>query len=155
MKFLEEVVHVVFNNVEISSRILDFGSGQSAVLTHLLNKQGYHCTPYDPNFDLKIDETGPFYDSVILCETIEHFRNINSELMFVKNLLNNAGNIVIRTKLYPEDKETFTTWWYNKDITHINFFSIITLSSIAEKMGLTLHSTEYPDIFLLNVKTSC
>jgi hypothetical protein len=150
VKFLEEIAAVVSDNVKIPSRIIDFGSGQSAVLTQILRRNGYGCVPYDPNFDLKLDESGPIYDSIILCEVIEHLRDINSDLAFIKGLLKKTGSILVRTKLYPENKESFTKWWYNKDLTHINFFNLATLNFIAGKMDRTLCSSGFPDIFLFS-----
>jgi len=150
VKFLEEIAGIVSDNVNVPSRIVDFGSGQSAVLTQILNTKGYSCIPFDPNFGFKIDETGPVYDSIILCEVIEHLRDLNGDLAFIKGLLKKTGCILVRTKLYPENKESFTKWWYNKDLTHINFFNLVTLDFIARKMGRTIYSTRFPDIFLLS-----
>lgn len=149
VKFLEEVISVVSDSVKVSSRILDFGSGQTAVLTNLLSTHGYDCVPYDPNYDFEIEKDSHCYDSIILCEVIEHLRYLNSELALIRELLKTNGKLIVRTKLYPDDVESFTKWWYNKDITHINFFNKSTLDFMAGKMGLILCSTGYPDIFLL------
>ena len=132
VKFLEQIVDVVCNirSHSSSTHILDFGSGESAVLTSLLIKKGFKCTAYDPLFDLNIDKDKSLYDIIILCEVIEHLRDIEGEMKKIKNLLNKHGALIIRTRPYPS-VENIGNWWYAQDKTHINFFATRTIDEIA------------------------
>ena len=110
---------------------LDFGSGQNAILTHILNRRGIPCTAYDPLYDIGTSALSRKYDFVIMCEVIEHVRDLYNELTRIRDLLNDNGFVLIRTQMV-KDIAGFTSWWYTKDITHINFFSYRTLEYVGD-----------------------
>ncbi|NLL12496.1 MAG: class I SAM-dependent methyltransferase [Fibrobacter sp.] len=150
VRFLKQIVDVVSNIRKPSSspRILDFGSGSSAVLTSLLIGNGFNCTAYDPLFDINIDDDGPSYDIIILCEVIEHLRNIEAEMEKIKRLLKDDGILIIRTRLYPS-VEKIENWWYAQDKTHINFFASRTIDKIAGIINRTKVLPKDEDIFVI------
>lgn len=150
VKFLKQIVEVVCNirNPSSSPRILDFGSGESAVLTNLLTENGFDCTAYDPLFDINIDDDGSHYDIIILCEVIEHLRDIEGEMNKIKNLLNKDGVLIIRTRLYPS-AGNIESWWYAQDKTHINFFARRTINQIARIMNRMKVLPQAEDIFVI------
>jgi hypothetical protein len=115
-------------------RILDFGSGANFVLTRLLRERGHVCDAYDPLYGLDIPFTNSIYDCIILCESIEHLRNLPHTLELLSRVITAHGSIIIKTQLYTDDTE-FDRWWYAQDITHINFFNAHTMHIIAEKLN--------------------
>ncbi|MFP4165082.1 MAG: class I SAM-dependent methyltransferase [Chitinispirillaceae bacterium] len=127
--------------------ILDFGSGPDAVLASLLKNIGYRAEGYDPLFGLEL-KRGEKFDLVIMCEVIEHLRDIRKELELVRNVLCPGGMLLLRTQLYPS-LEMFSNWWYTQDPTHINFFSEKSLQKVASFLGMELVGTSVKDIFLL------
>jgi hypothetical protein len=117
-----------------SGPILDFGSGENAVLTELLNARGLACTAYDPLYG-RAQVAGP-YALIIICEVIEHLRDLRGELARLHDLLAPDGKILVRTQPYPSVDE-IPAWWYSRDPTHLNFFSEDTLAHAAMLIGLS------------------
>lgn len=150
IKFLEQVVDVVCNvkNPSFSPRVLDFGSGESAVLTTLLMEKGFDCIAYDPLFSINIDTDSSSYDIIILCEVIEHLRDIEAEMERIKNLLDGNGVLIIRTRLYPS-VEKIENWWYAQDKTHINFFDSRTIGEVARRINRPNVLAIAEDIFVI------
>ena len=120
-------------------RILDFGAGEEFVLTRLLQERGYDCEAYDPLYDLGSSALTKNFDIIVLCEVIEHLRNLPKELNLIGKLLQPNGYVYVRTQFYPSTNE-LTTWWYANDLTHINFFSIDTMKVVASFLKSTLMS---------------
>jgi len=118
------------------------------VLTILLTENGFDCTAYDPLFNINIDNDGSPYDIIILCEVIEHLRNIEAEMKKIKNLLKKDGILIIRTRLYPS-VEKIENWWYAQDRTHINFFTIRTIDEIARIINRQNVLPKAEDIFVI------
>ncbi len=121
-------------------KILDFGSGPEYVLTRVLRKRGFDCEPYDPVYDLGEEQLSSQFDIVIICETIEHVRDIQKELLLLQRVCNPRGYIFIHTELYPR-KEDFLHWWYALDPTHINFFSDNALVTLARLLKRSIFHT--------------
>jgi hypothetical protein len=147
--FLTECADVVFKETSASARILDYGSGRNAVLTGLLRDKGFDCTAYDPLYGIGTNALSKTYDAVVLCEVVEHIRNLKEELVNIRNAAGTSGKIFIRTRLYPSI-ENFPQWWYRNDITHVNFFSrqsLEVLAAIAGKKNVEQHAG---DIFVLH-----
>jgi hypothetical protein len=147
LRFLGEVADVVAAVASPPGRVLDFGSGKHAILTELLRQRGYHCTAYDPVYGLGMDALGGRYDVVILCEVIEHLRDLRDELERISGTLTEGGRVVVRTRCYPS-LAALPTWWYARDPTHINFFSPAALDVAASWCGLVSRATDAPDIFV-------
>lgn len=148
VKYLGQIAEIVGKLKKTSPRILDFGSGKSAVLTGILEENGFDCTAYDPLFDINTDINGQLFDIIILCEVIEHLRNITGELARIKRLLKTDGILIIRTRLYPS-KVKIAEWWYAQDKTHINLFSRRTIEEVAGKLERFKVTSEAEDIFVI------
>ncbi len=148
--FLDKVVAIITERFPVDSTILDFGSGAGAVLGTLLHKKRYSCESYDPLFNIQCNDGAKTYDIIVICEVIEHLRLLQDDLAFIKKRLKPHGTVIIRTQLYP-DAENFLKWWYIQDLTHINFFSPITIDFVASQLNRTVSSTAEKDIFLLSV----
>jgi hypothetical protein len=145
--FLTEVADVATAVALPGARILDFGSGENAVLTRLLRNQGRDCVAYDPLYGLGTDALEKQYDLVVACEVIEHLRELRAEIVRLGKCLGPGGRMVVRTRCYPSPAE-IPSWWYARDPTHINFFAPQTLALAAGLAGLSCERTDHPEIVL-------
>ena len=147
VRFLSEVAEAVAGLAKPGARILDFGSGENAVLTQLLRRQGFDCLAYDPLYGLGTGALAASYQVVVLCEVIEHLRELREELLSLGKCLAPNGCIVIRTQCYPAVADV-PTWWYARDATHINLFAPKTLAFAASLCGLDCRATPRSDIVI-------
>jgi hypothetical protein len=147
VRFLGEVADVVCGLVGAGACILDFGSGQAAVLAALLRERGRDCTAYDPLYGIGPDALAGRYEVIVLCEVIEHLRDLRSELTRLGGCLCPGGRVVVRTRCYPSLAE-LPSWWYARDPTHINFFTERTLEVAAGLVGLRCQRANPADLFI-------
>lgn len=122
VRYLTDISHETDRIPVASPMILDFGSGPEYVLTKVLRKRGFDCVPYDPVYGLGEENLTSQFDIIIICESIEHVRDIQKELILLQRVCKPQGYIVIHTEMYPR-REDFLNWWYAMDPTHINFFN--------------------------------
>ena len=148
VKFLSQMADEIQKVCGSNSRVLDFGSGADAVLSQLLNERSIDCFAYDPHFNRLLQDDNERFDIIVLCEVIEHLKNIREELEFVNKHLSKDGKIILRTQIY-NDLSKFSGWWYAQDVTHINFFNEKSLQTTADLLGKELSKTGSSDIFLL------
>jgi 2-polyprenyl-3-methyl-5-hydroxy-6-metoxy-1,4-benzoquinol methylase len=178
VRFLSQVADVAAGLWRSGMRVLDFGCGENAALCRLLGDKGIDCCAYDPLYGRLLPgsayingvnninnndadnsgQSGMIYpsnpcrfDMIILCEVIEHLRDISGELNFIGQLLRDGGTIILRTQVY-ENLSVFPGWWYAQDPTHINFFNRQALRKAAAIINKNLVNTDYPDIFVLSLK---
>jgi SAM-dependent methyltransferase len=147
LEWLGQVAKVVAALAAPGARVLDFGSGENAILTALLRERGYLATPYDPVYAIGTQALADRYDVIVVCEVIEHLRDLRGDLARLAGCLQPAGHVVVRTQCYPS-VEGVATWWYARDATHINFFAPRTLDLAARSCGRAQHPTELPDVFV-------
>ncbi len=135
IKFIE-----VYTNKEVFG--LDYGCGPGPVIAYLLKKRGYSIDLYDPFFleDKKLELDS--YDFLILSEVAEHFQNPVKEFQNLYELLNPGGYLFIMTALLDSVKD-FASWHYHRDPSHVNFYSIKSLSKIASRAGFELMDTDH------------
>jgi hypothetical protein len=147
VQFLGEVADVVCGLVGPGARVLDFGSGEHAVLTGILTQRGRECTAYDPLYGIGAGALAARYDVIVLCEVIEHLRDLRVELERIGKCRGPDAVVVVRTRCYPSLAE-LPTWWYARDPTHVHFFTPRTLAHAARLCGLACRSTTTPDVFV-------
>ena len=143
-EFTRELQRIRISN----PKVLDFGSGLDKVLTHVLQESGYDCYAYDPLYKIGMEHLNKEFDIIILCEVVEHLRDLWKEMNLVKKILRPHGYVIIRTETY-QDRDTFIDWWYTKDITHINFFSLYTIKKMADLIGKGIFYTNSKNVFIL------
>ena len=147
VKFLGQVAGVVAGLGRAKARVLDFGSGEKAVLAELLRQRGFDCAAYDPIYGLGQTALRDRYDLVVLCEVIEHLRELRGEMQLLRDCLGPGGRVVVRTQCYPSVADV-PAWWYARDATHLNFFCERALEFAASLCGLRCSRTSEPDIFV-------
>jgi hypothetical protein len=118
--------------------ILDFGSGPNPVLQHVFNNQyGVEISIFDKYFanDSKVLENT--YDLITCIEVIEHIFDVRQIFNLFDRLLNKQGYLFIMTNFTTVDfktnyeTDTFSKWFYIRDITHMVFFSLKTFEFFA------------------------
>ncbi len=147
VRFLGQVADVVAELGSSHARVLDFGSGENAVLADILRQRGFDCLAYDPLYGKGLAALRDRYDVVVLCEVIEHLRDLRDEILSLEKVLAPGGSVVVRTQCYPSVAGV-TSWWYARDATHLNFLSERTLEVAAGLCGLRCLATRQPDIFV-------
>jgi SAM-dependent methyltransferase len=130
VRYLTEISHEIERIPVKRPSILDFGSGQEYVLTRIFREKGFYCAPYDPLYNVGLDNLAVKYDIVVLCETIEHLRDLPEEIKLINRLCKHEGYVLIRTRFYS-DKNSMATWFYALDETHVNFFNDGSLEYVA------------------------
>jgi len=117
-------------------RVLDYGSGENAVMTRILLDRNISAVAYDPNYYPLSSVDGAF-DLIIACESSEHFRNPREEFQRILTHLKPGGYLYCRTELL-DSTPYFSAWYYKNDPTHIFFYSKDTFLYLAEQFGLEL-----------------
>jgi hypothetical protein len=116
------------------SRVLDFGSGPEPVMASMLKNRGYDVSIEDPNFTDGVPE-GLFH-LITSLEVFEHLPDPRQVLFTLASRLTVNGRLCISTEFLPEDIESFDSWPYRSDATHIGFFTRNGLVQAAEEAGL-------------------
>ena len=113
---------------------LDYGCGPGPALSVMLEEDGYKMCKYDPFFfpDKKIFLKQ--FDFVTCSETAEHFHNPNYEFKIIDKMLKPSGVLGIMTSFLTKEL-VFENWFYNKDPTHVVFYSPATFEIIAKQRG--------------------
>lgn len=117
------------------SRGLDFGCGQTKLLGEIFLEGGLEVESFDLFFH-PLDLAGKKYDFIILSEVIEHLREPLIELQRIRELLAEGGQLFVKTRIYPTRQEEFSSWFYKRDVTHIQFFSEGSFKKLADLLNL-------------------
>ena len=133
--FLEKAV---FPFVNTTGDALDYGCGPGPVLAKILENNDWNVKTYDPIFESDADYNMKTYDLITSTEVFEHFKNPIEEIGKVSELLSSGGLLSIMTLLRPSTTEEFKNWWYNRDKTHISFYSSKTLYLIGKMFDLEM-----------------
>jgi len=115
---------------------LDFGSGKSSAISHILRSKNFDITEYDPFFannPLALQRT---YDYIACCEVIEHFYHPFKEFSLLYSLLKPSGELICMTDLYSPSIN-FETWYYKNDPTHVCIYTVETCEWITQEFGFS------------------
>jgi hypothetical protein len=151
VRYLTNISHEIDRIPITHPRILDFGSGPEYVLTRVLLKRGIDCEPYDPVYGLGHEHLSSRFDIVMICETLEHVRDIQKELTLLQHICKPEGYVFIHTELYHR-KEDFIHWWYAQDPTHINFFNGNAMGALSNMMERYVFYTNNKNVVILGRK---
>ncbi len=148
--YLQGFTEIVSPYIDGNMEGLDFGCGPYPLLAEILREKGLSVGIYDPYF---FNDTAVFtrqFDYIICTETVEHFRDPRAEFEKLNSLLNPGGLLCIMTGIL-ENRDDFPRWHYIQDITHLAFYSRLTIGWIAECFRWTvLHSENDVTIFRKN-----
>jgi|LGOV01.1.fsa_nt_gb SAM-dependent methyltransferase len=154
VKMFENFINDFIEPLNITGKVLEFGSGPGPVLKELLLRKGYNVFDFDPFFNPNKEYLDNKYDLITSTEVIEHFSQPLEEFAHLNALLNPNGYLVIMTGLNVLSEEKFLKWWYRRELTHISFYSIKTLEFIAKTTGYKLvnHNSKNVVVFQKTTK---
>ena len=88
---------------------------------------------YDLYFFPDPDPLACAYDFITCTETLEHLRNPVEALTLFDSILRPGGKLGVMTGIL-DDRSKFSDWYYQRDPTHIAFYTSHTMRWIAERM---------------------
>lgn len=128
--FLDKLATPLQAMLKPGMRGLDFGCGPGPTLSLMLRERGYPMAVFDPYYANDASVLNGTYDFITATEVIEHVAQPADVLRTLFDLLPTHGVLGLMTRLVPEDR-AFTDWHYQKDPTHICFYSEATFRWIA------------------------
>ena len=112
---------------------LDYGCGPGPALAQMMREDGFHVKIYDLYFFPDPDPLACAYDFITCTETLEHLRNPVEALTLFDSILRPGGKLGVMTGIL-DDRSNFADWYYQRDPTHIAFYTSHTMRWIAERM---------------------
>lgn len=134
--------------LNITGKVLEFGSGPGPVLKELLLREGYDVFDFDPFFNKNLKYLKHKYQLITSTEVVEHFTDPLKEFKHLSGLLEKDGYLLLMTRLRTMEADEFITWWYRRDLTHIAFYSIKTFEEIAKLFKLKIVKTNDINIII-------
>ncbi len=132
-RFLNRLFEPVNTRLAANSRGLDFGSGPGPALSLMFAEAGHIMQIYDPFYAPDQSVLQCRYDFVTASEVVEHFHQPALEFARLWALLETGGWLGIMTKRLS-DPDSFRTWHYKLDPTHVSFFSLETFRWLADHL---------------------
>jgi len=148
--FLRQAIDPALPLLTPAMRGLDYGCGHTPTLCLLLEQAGLRCEKYDPFF-FPEPPIGPF-DYLFATEVVEHFFHPFAEWARMADLPKPGGLLVVMTAPW-EDLESFRTWGYASDETHVVFYHRKTLEWIMAAFGFEELDGVNPRVALLRKRS--
>ena len=136
-KFLNRLCTPFNERLSAKSHGLDFGSGPGPTLSIMLEELGHSMQIYDKFYAPNEDVWSQKFDFVTATEVVEHLHQPKQELDRLWSVIKPGGYLGIMTKLVLS-QESFKTWHYKNDETHVSFFSKETFEWLAAKWHIEL-----------------
>lgn len=133
-------------------RALDFGCGESLLLSKMLTSEGVRCDAYDPIYHYNEAYQNLSYDLILSIEVFEHLHNPKGTFAMLTQRLNRGGQLAIQTAFHPNDREAFLRWYYHLDPTHVIFFTPKTFEVLAERYDMEILKCDEKSKILLQSK---
>lgn len=133
-KFLSRIYDPMIERLGDTKNGLDFGSGPGPTLSLMFEEAGHTVDLYDVFYANDAVVFDNNYDFITATEVVEHLSKPMQELDRLWRCLKPGGVLGIMTKRVTR-KESFTTWHYTLDPTHISFFSEHSFKWLGEKWG--------------------
>lgn len=135
--YLTSIAIPISSQLKSGEKGLDFGCGRTKLLAEILLPQVVDS--YDLYFHPDESLLEKKYDFIIMSEVIEHLRDPAETMKKLRSL---SSKFFIKTKMYPE-KEKFSSWFYKRDNTHVQFFNDTSFDQLAfrewKKIGNDLY----------------
>ncbi len=119
-----------------AARVLEFGCGESSVVTDVLRTQGHLVNEYDPMYRPDSSVLSSSYDFVTSTEVAEHLHTPLAVFTQLRDLLVAGGELWIMTGLH-DGVADFANWHYRRDVTHVCFYSTLTFLWLAKTLSFT------------------
>ncbi len=150
VNFLQKIIRPTLQWLRPGMKGLDYGCGPGPTLSILLQNEGMMCDNWDPIFFPELDQSKT-YDFIFATECFEHFFHPARELSLMLGLLKQGGILAIMTQLRTQT-ESFTSWHYPLDPTHVSFYHPDTFAWISETYPLELVYSDKKSVVILKRK---
>lgn len=142
--FKRFVEAAVVGYATIGRKGLDFGSGPSPVLAQILERDyGYDMDIYDLFYATEKVYQNRCYDLITSTEVVEHLADPLAFFKFARDHLREDGLLAVMTRFHPEEDEAILKSHYLRDMTHISFFSLKTMETVAALNNLEIVYTDH------------
>ena len=131
-RFLSRLWDVLKPRLSEGASGLDFGCGPGPALAQMMREEGFEISVYDPYFFPDLSVLDRQYDFVTCTETAEHLRAPLKTLEVIDSILATGGSLGVMTGML-EDRAGFASWYYQRDPTHIAFYTRRTMSWLGRK----------------------
>ena len=135
-KFLSKLAGPLLEKLTPDRDGLDYGCGPGPALAQMLSNASHNMSIFDPFFFPDKALLYKKYDFITCTEAIEHFHRPAEEFERLCRMLNPGGWLAIMT-CFQTDDTRFSTWHYNRDLTHVVFYRETTLRLVANILGLS------------------
>ena len=146
--FLMKAIRPLESFLPTHFRALDFGCGPGPVLSTLLKERGGDVEVYDPHFFPDQIVLKGKYDVVTCTEVVEHFKNLLENWQQLTSIVKPDGLLAIMTQFFNE-QTNYTQWWYKNDPTHVVFYSMKTIETLAAQFGFEIIFTDNISVVIL------
>ncbi len=131
-RFLSRIFIPMQEKLTPGSCGLDFGAGPGPTLSVMFEEAGHTMEIYDHFYSNDSSVLEKQYDFITATEVVEHLHNPGKELDRLWACIKPGGCMGVMTKL-TIDRDAFAKWHYKSDLTHVCFFSRLTLKWLAAK----------------------
>jgi len=138
VEMFENLIRDYIKPLNVSGKVLEYGSGPGPVLKELLIRDGNDVYDYDPIFNDNDHYLNHKYQLITSTEVAEHFKDPLKEFSHLFNLLDDNGYLVIMTRLRNMNLKEFLNWWYRRDITHLSFYTTEAFIEICKKFNFEI-----------------
>jgi len=132
--FLSKLADPLLQRLSPQRKGLDYGCGPGPALACMLGEAGHRVSLFDPFFFPDPKALEDHYDFITCTETIEHFRQPAEEFARFDRMLHPGGWLALMTSFQTDD-DSFASWHYRRDPTHVVFYREETLRHIAGRLG--------------------
>jgi hypothetical protein len=132
--FLNQLFEPLNNRLPQNQSGLDFGSGPGPALSLMFEEAGHRMKLFDPFYANNSSVFNERYDFITATETVEHLYRPRDEFEKLWNILKPGGYLGIMTLLL-NNPETFDSWFYRRDDTHVAFYQKKTFNWLADHLG--------------------
>lgn len=139
----------MLNKLKADMQGLDFGCGPGPTLSLMFEEAGFPCAIYDPFYANDPAVLKQHYDFLSCSEAIEHFHHPRQEFERLLGLVKPGGWIGIMTGRV-KNQESFKTWHYSADATHVSYFSDYTFQWLADTYHLHMEVPSKSVVLLQN-----
>jgi len=133
-EFLSQLFEPLCKRLPSRQAGLDFGSGPGPTLSVMFEEAGHSMNIYDPFYANNPSVFDEKYDFITTTETAEHLFQPRKEFEKLWGILKPGGYLGIMTLLL-QNPETFKTWHYRKDDTHVTFYQKKSFEWLADYLG--------------------
>ncbi len=132
--FLSRLWNELKPSLRPASSGLDFGCGPGPALACMMREQGFAIELYDPFFFPNREALEARYDFITCTETAEHLRKPAETFALLDSLLADGGKLGVMTGML-DDRAAFAAWGYQRDPTHVAFYTRRAMRWIARRFG--------------------